>query len=291
MALRGSKILSFIFVMPWIILFSVFWMYPIGYSFYLSFTDYSLISPEKTQWIGAGNYEQLFGDDVFLLAMKNTLFFCAGTIPLTTVLAILLANTIHQSARMQAFFRASVFLPSVISVTVISLIFIQLYSQDGYINLLGRLIGFNFARQGILLDENTALLGIMAMDILIGTGYFCILFLASIKNISADLYESADIAGASAWQKLRYITVPLIRPMILFSIVIGIIKGFQIFTEIYIMTKGGPLHSTTTAIYYIYELAFKDFNMGYASAAAYVLLFTISILAWIQFKLIKSSEY
>jgi multiple sugar transport system permease protein len=289
--MRRSQILPFAFVLPWIIIFTVFWLYPIGYSFYLSFTDYSLISPEKLQWIGIGNYKQLFSDAIFLQALQNTLVFCAGTIPLTTVLAILLANAIHRSARMHTFFRASVFLPSIISVTVISLIFIQLYSRDGYINLLGRMMGFDFAHQGILLNENTALAGIMAMDILISTGYFCILFLASIKSISVELFESANIAGANSWHQLRYITLPLIRPMILFSIVIGTIKGFQVFTEIYVMTKGGPLHSTTTAIYDIYELAFRDFNMGYASAASYVLLITISFFAWLQFKIVRSPEY
>lgn len=290
MAFRNSKMLSFVFVLPWLITFSAFWLFPIGYSFFLSFTDYSLISPAKMQWLGFGNYERLFTDHIFLLSMKNSLIFCAGTIPVTIILAILIANSIH-SAAMQTFFRASVFLPSVLSVTVVSLVFIQLYSQEGYISFLGRLIGLDFGAQGVLLNENTALMGIMAMDILINTGYFSILFLASIKSISTDLYENADIAGAGSWQKLRYITLPLIRPMILFSIVIGTIKGFQIFTEIYVMTKGGPLHSTTTAIYYIYEQAFRDFNMGYASAAAYVLLITISLLAWVQFKIIRGSEF
>ncbi|MBL7996376.1 sugar ABC transporter permease [bacterium] len=279
-----------VFVMPWIIVFSVFWLYPIVYSFYLSFTDYSLVSPETTRWIGIENYRGMLSDETFRLSLKNTLIFCAGTIPVITALAILLANAIHQAASFQAFFRSSVFLPSMISVTVLSLIFVQLYSQDGYLSFLARLVGIQTGQEGILLNENTALAGIMGMDIFIGTGYFCILFLAAIKNISADLYESADICGASSWQKFRYITLPLIRPMILFSIVIGTIKGFQIFTEMYIMTKGGPLHSTTTVIYYIYELAFRDFRMGYASAVAYILLIIMGVLAWVQIGIFNKKD-
>lgn len=280
----------FAFILPWIIIFSVFWAYPIVYSFYLSFTDYSLLSPEKAQWIGIENYSAMLNDDTFRLALKNTLIFCIGTIPVITALAILFANAIHQASRFQSFFRSAIFLPSIISVTVLSLIFVQLYSQDGYISFLARLTGIQTGPEGILLSEKTALAGIMGMDIFIGTGYFCILFLAAIKNISVELYESADIAGASSWQKFRYITLPLIRPMILFSIVIGTIKGFQIFTEMYIMTKGGPLHSTTTVIYYVYELAFRDFRMGYASAVAYILLIIMGLLAWLQIGILNKND-
>lgn len=290
MAWRVSKVFSFTFVLPWIIIFTVFWLYPIGYSFYLSFTNYSLISPEKIQWLGVGNYKQLLSDPVFLLSMKNTLIFCVGTIPLSIILAILIGNAIHHAVALQTFFRTSAFLLSVISVTVTSLVFIQLYSRDGYLCFLGGLVGAEFAYQGILLNENTALLGIMGMDILISAGYYSILFLASIKSIPTELYENAEIVGAGEWQKLLYITLPLIKSMILFSLVIGTIKGFQIFTEIYVMTNGGPLHSTTTAIYNIYEMGFRDFNMGYASAAAYILLITISFLAWVQYKIIMRSE-
>lgn len=137
MTSRGSKALSFIFVLPWIIIFTIFWLYPIGYSFYLSFTNFSLISPETIQWLGVGNYKQLLSDPVFLLSMKNTLIFCVGTIPLAIILAILIGNAIHHSVALQAFFRTSAFLLSVISVTVTSLIFIQLYSRDGYLCFLG----------------------------------------------------------------------------------------------------------------------------------------------------------
>lgn len=279
-----------VLVIPWMLVFSVFWLYPILYSFYLSFTNYSMVSPDSTQWIGIENYTTLLTDANFLLSLKNTFIFCIGTIPITTILAILLANTIHQTSKFQSFFRSAVFLPSMVSITVLSLIFIQIYSHDGYLSFLARLAGFQHGQQGILLNETTALAGIMAMDVFIGTGYFSILFLAAIKNIPVELFESADIAGAGSWQKFRYITIPLIRPMILFTIVISSIKGFQVFTEIYMMTKGGPLHSTTTVIYYVYELAFRDFQMGYASAVSYVLLILIGLLAWLQIRLLKSAD-
>lgn len=279
-----------VFVLPWIIVFSIFWLYPIVYSFYLSFTNYSLVSPESTQWIGIDNYRQLLNDKMFRLALKNTMIFCAGTIPIITVLAVLLANAIHQTSKLQPFFRTTVFLPSMISITVLALIFVQLYSYDGYLSFLAKLAGIQPGQQGILLNERTALLGIMGMDIFVGSGYFCILFLAAIKNIPVELFESADIAGAGSWQQFRYITLPLIRPMILFTIVISSIKGFQIFTEMYVMTKGGPLHSTTTVIYYVYDLAFRDFRMGYSSAVAYILLILTGIMAWLQIRILRKSE-
>ena len=260
------------------------------YSFYLSFTNYSMVSPGTTVFIGLDNYRRLMYDESFQLSLKNTILFCVGTVPTTTVLAIILANTIHHTPRYQTFFRSSLFLPSMISVTVLSLIFVQLYSADGYLSYLIRLTGIQTEHSGILISEKTALAGIMGTDILVGTGYFCILFLAAIKNIPVELYESAEMVGAGAWHKFIYITLPLIRPMILFSMVIGTIKGFQIFTEMYVMTKGGPLHSTTTVIYYIYDLAFRDFRMGYASAVAYILLILMAFMAWIQIRLFVRNE-
>jgi multiple sugar transport system permease protein len=287
--IKKKRIISpeLLFVLPWIMTFVTFWLYPIVYSFLISFTDRSLIEPDKTDWIGIQNYVQLFHDPVFHLSIKNTFLFCAVSIPITTSLAILVANAVHHSTRLQPFFRMSLFLPSVVSITVMSLIFIQFYAQDGYLNMLARFAGID--HKGLLLSERTALFGIIAMDIFIGTGYFAILFIAAIKNIPVDLFESADLSGASKWQKFRFITLPLLRPMILFSVVIGTIKGLQVFTEIYLMTKGGPLHSTTTVIYFIYELAFKDFSMGYASAAAYILLILTGFITWIQFKLFKTT--
>ncbi len=278
-----------LFILPWILVFGAFWMYPIVYSFMLSFTNHSLVEPDKTAWIGLQNYHDLYSDPVFLVSIKNTFLYCVVTIPVTIVLAILIANNIHRTRKGELIFRTALFLPSVISVTVLALIFIQFYAPQGYLHRFIQWIGFLGQSRGLLLEEQTALWAIMVMDIFIGTGYYSILFAAAIKNVPVDLYESADISGASEGQKLRYITLPLIRPMILFSVVIGTIKGLQVFTEIYIMTKGGPLRSSTTMIYYVYELAFKNFEMGYASAAAYVLLFITGILAWMQFRLLRTA--
>ncbi len=277
----------FIFILPWLVIFFTFWLYPIFFSLYLSFTNYSLINPDASQWIGFQNYQKLFRDELFWLSLKNTLIFALGTIPVTIALAIAAANAIHRIKKFQGVFRSAVFLPSVVSITVLSLIFIQFYSNDGYGHWLASLIGLGSIDQGILLNEKTALAGIMVMDIFVSAGYFSVLFLAAIKNIPEELYESADIAGATGSQKFRHITLPLLRPMIAFSVVVSTIKSMQLFTEILIMTKGGPLHATTTLVYEIYELGFREFRMGYASAMAYVLLVLVGFLAWIQIRLLR----
>jgi multiple sugar transport system permease protein len=275
------------FILPWIVAFLVFWLYPLSYSFYLSFTDYSLINPDATRWTGFANYNHLFQDPLFWIALKNTLFFSVGTIPITVVLAIAVANTIHHTRRLQFLFRSAVFIPSMVSITVLSLIFVQFYSAEGYLNGLAGSIGLSSIRPGILLNERMALAGVMAMDVFVSAGYFSILFLAAIKNIPEELYESAEISGADGFQKFWYITLPLLRPMILFSVVVSTIKSLQVFTEIFIMTKGGPLHATTTIVYRIYELGFREFQMGYASAMAYVLLAIIGLAAWMQIRLLR----
>lgn len=288
--MRKSYIHPFLFILPWLFTFAAFWLYPFVFSLYLSFTNYSLLNTASAQWIGMVHYKKLFGDPLFWTALKNTIVFCSVTIPVTITLSIVLANAIHLTKALKPLIRTSVFIPSIVSVTVIALIFIQFYAHDGYLSLLGQFLGFDEQQRGLLLNDQTALFSIMLMDILVSTGYYAILFLASIQSISADLFENAELAGANSLQKFWHITLPQLRPMILFALVINTIKSFQIFTEIFMMTKGGPLNTTTTMIYRIYELGFRDFQMGYASAMAYVLLIIIGVFAWIQIRLLKTKE-
>ncbi|MBX7152930.1 sugar ABC transporter permease [bacterium] len=288
--MRKLYLHPFLFVLPWLLTFIVFWLYPFVFSLYLSFTDYSLLNTASARSVGIAHYEKLFSDPLFWTALKNTIIFCIVTIPFTIAFSVLLANAIHLTKTLKSFIRTSVFVPSIVSVTVIALIFIQFYAHDGYLSLLAQFLGLDVQKRGLLLNDQTALLSIMMMDILVSTGYYAVLFLAAIQNIPADLFENAELAGANAIQKFWHITLPQLRPMILFALVINTIKSFQIFTEIFMMTKGGPLYATTTMIYRIYELGFRDFQMGYASAMAYVLLLIIGIFAWLQIRLLKAKE-
>lgn len=288
--MRKTYLHPFLFLLPWLLTFVFFWLYPFLFSLYLSFTDYSLLNTSTAEWIGMAHYQKLLSDPLFWTALKNTIVFCLVTIPVTIALSIVLANAIHLTNAFKSIIRTSVFVPSIVSITVIALIFVQFYSHNGYLSMLAQFLGFDEEKRGLLLNDRTALFSIMVMDILVSTGYYAVLFMAAIQNISNDLFENAELAGANALQKFWHITLPQLRPMILFALVINTIKSFQIFTEIFMMTKGGPLHATTTMIYRIYELGFRDFQMGYASAMAYLLLLIIGVFAWIQIRLLKTKE-
>ncbi len=278
-----------IFLSPWILTLALFWLYPLLYSLFLSFTDYGILEGQ-TRFTGLANYLQLFRDSDFWQALKNTSFFVGGTIPFTTILALFIAVLVNQKIPSKGVFRSCFFIPSITSMVVIALVFTNLYAKDGYLTLLANLIGLPVPQNGFLFSTATALPSIMLMDVWVSFGYYMLLFLAGLQAIPQELYESAEISGANAWQKFRYITLPYLRPMTLLIIVINTIRSFQIFVEIFVMTKGGPLNSTLTVVYQVYEEGFNRFQMGYASAIAYVLFFIIMIFALLQMKLLRAGK-
>lgn len=283
-----ERINIFLLLLPWILTFLVFWAYPVIYSFILSLSEYKTLSNEST-FIGLGNYIALLSDDTFLKALSNTLIFVGVTVPITTMLATVLAVMVDRTdGKFKEFLKAAYFLPSVTSLVVIALIFKNLYSKEGYINTLMQMVGMEGQSAGWLQSVESALPAIMAMDIWIATGYYMIIVLAGLQTIPKDLYEAADISGASAWQQFKSITIPMLKPTLLFIIVVNTIKSFQIFIEIYVMTKGGPLNETVTMVYLVYRDAFEMADkMGYASAVAYVLFFIIMMITLFQMKLLK----
>ncbi len=286
-----THIQTSVLIAPWIITFIVFWLYPLIYAGYLSFTDYQTLSG-RAVFIGFDNYLNLFHDDLFWKAALNTMIFVVGTVPVTTALALLLAAVINSKfVRFKQLFRASFFMPSVTSLVVLSLIFTNLYAKDGYINLLLHMAGIAHPEMGWLNQPGTALFSIMAMDVWIATGYYMILFLAGMQTIPNDLYEAARLAGASPWQQFRKITLPMLRSTLLFVVVINTIKSFQIFIEIFVMTKGGPLDSTMTLVYMVFVDAFEKTDaMGYAAALAYLLFIALIVVSFVQMKLLKEKK-
>ncbi len=281
-----KPVITWTFLAPWLLTLGIFWLYPLLHSFYLSFTRYSTLSNETT-WIGLGNYQRLLHDEVFWAALRNTLIFVVGTIPFTTIFALLLAVMLNRKIAWRGLYRAGYFIPSVTSIVVLSLIFTNLYARDGYLNMLLSMVGMSGPSDGWLQNTSTALPAIMAMDVWIAIGYYVVLFLAALQTIPAELYEAADIDGASAWTQFTRVTLPGLRPMILFVVVINTIRSFQVFTEVYVMTKGGPLNSTTTLVYEVFENAFDRADMmGYASAIAYVAFLLILAVSLVQFRLL-----
>ena len=198
---------------------------------------------------------------------------------------------LNRNIAWKGFYRSAYFIPSVTALVVLSLIFTNLYAQDGYINSLLSLIGIPYPQDGWLLNTGTALPAIMAMDVWIATGYYTVLFLVALQTIPKELYEASEIDGASRRQQFFSITLPGLRPMLLFVIVLNTIRSFQVFTEVYVMTKGGPLNATTTLVYEVYRNAFDHSNlMGYASAIAYVTFIVILGVSLVQMWLLGKNN-
>jgi multiple sugar transport system permease protein len=281
---RQNKLLLFTF--PWIAYFLVFWVYPLIYSFYLSLTDFQLLRGSGN-FIGFANYSRLFSDPVFTKSLINTFYFVFGTIPITTVLALIIALFIAEKIPGHRIFQAAYFIPSITAMVVIALIFYNLYSRGGYIHTLFMLVGASPPKNGFLQSEKTALLSIMAMDIWVAIGYYVLIFLAGIKAIPTELFEAARIDGAGFWKRSKSITIPLLKSTFIFVIVLNTIRSFQIFIEIFVMTSGRPFNSTLTSVYFIFDRGIGRGDIGYASAAAYVLFVIILIFSLIQFKLIS----
>ncbi|NMC44060.1 MAG: sugar ABC transporter permease [candidate division Zixibacteria bacterium] len=284
---RSLASFGWLLLLPWIATFLIFWFFPLIYSFVLSLTNYRLLAAD-TRWVGLANYARLFGDPDFLKALANTAVFVIGTIPVTTIIALSLALLVNERFPGRAIFRAVYFLPSITSLVDIALIFSNPYARDGHLCLLARMVGMTPPETGFLLSEKTALLSIMAMDVWTACGYYMLIFLGGLQTIPEELYEAARITGATRWQQFRYVTLPMLRPVLLFVVVINSIKSFQIFTEIFVMTKGGPLNATLTGVYFVYETGLRRFDFGYASAAAYVIFLIIAALSLAQFKFLKT---
>ena len=171
---------------------------------------------------------------------------------------------------------------------MLALVFTNLYARDGYVNALCTIMGLPHPTEGWLLHPNTALGAIMAMDVWISTGYYMVLFIAGMEAVPKDLYEAAELAGATRWQQFWRITLPMLRSTLLFVIVINSIKSFQIFVEIYVMTKGGPLGSTSTLVYEVYKQAFEHSDMmGYASAVAYIIFVILLAVSFVQMRILR----
>ena len=283
-----SRVTAWTLFSPWVVAFALFGLFPFVFSLAASFTDYSPIRAASTRVVGFENYLRALRDPAFWSALGHTAFFVVGTIPFTTAAALLLALAVQPAFRGRTLFRVGFFVPSVVSVVVLSLVFKGLYAANGPLNAVLGALGL--ATPDWLLDPRTALPAIMAMDVWAASGYYMLIFLAGLEAIPRDLYEAARIEGAGARDVFLHITLPLLRPTLLFVLVVNTVRSLQIFAEVFVMTRGGPLGSTTTVVYHLYDQAFSRFNLGYASAVAY-LLFLVSLgLAWAQTRAVGARE-
>ncbi len=282
-----------LFLSPWLILLMLFGLIPIFYSFYLSFSKYTLLNPH-IEWVGLANYLAIFKNEAFLDALVHTFIFALGTIPFTTIIALGIALLINHKVPFKGLFRAGFFIPSVTSMVVIAIIFTYIYAPNGFLNHLlngsGLAEGLNLKNVNWLMKTKTALGSIMAMNVWASFGYYAILYLTALQTVPEELYEAAKLDGSNSLQSFLFITLPHLKPMTLFIIVINTIRSFQVFPEIYLMTKGGPMGATTTVVWELYKEGFMHFRMGRASAIAYTLFLIIFVLALLQMQLFKTDE-
>jgi len=271
-------------VFPWAISFAVFGLLPLGAALALSFQVYNPLRPDLARWIGLENYARALASPSFWHALRTTAIFVAGTLPVTLTLAYVIAGWLARIDRAEGFFRAAIFFPATLSMVVISLVFKSLYAEEGLLNAWLHAAGLGSVHW--LQDPRLALPSIMLMDVWASAGYYAILILAGRKTLPREQLEAARLEGLSAWTVERRIVFPHLRSVLLFVVLLNTIRSFQIFIEVFVLTRGGPLESTLTIVYHLYERAFYHFEMGYASALAYLLLAFVGIVLLIQRRLL-----
>ncbi|WP_082683360.1 carbohydrate ABC transporter permease [Fictibacillus sp. FJAT-27399] len=278
---RREGLTFYLLISPWLLGFLFFILGPMIASLYISFTDWDLLTPVK--WTGLDNYVKAFtGDPLFWQALKVTMIYSLFSVPIGLIVSLGVAMLLNQAVRGMSIFRTIYYLPAVVS--GVSVMVLWMYIFNPQIGLLNTVLGyFGIKGPGWIFDPKWALLSIVIMS-LWGVGGGIIIWLAGLNGIPDYLYEAADLDGASKFQKFMHITVPMLTPTIFFNLITGIIGALQTFGEAYVMTKGGPLNSTLFFNYYLFRKAFEEFDMGYASALAWILFIIIFIFTLLVFR-------
>ncbi len=286
---RQNNLVGYLFIAPWLLAFFAFTLMPMLASLYFSFTDYSSLDPlSKARNIGLQNFERMFtGDTQYWKAIGATLYFVIFAIPLRLMFALALAMLLNSGRNGVSFYRAAFYAPSIVGGSIaVAVMWRQVFGTEGLVN--GVLAILGVPPRTWLGDPDTAIWTLIVLAIW-QFGSPMLIFLAGLKQIPAEFYEAASIDGASGWRKFFRITLPLLTPVIFFNLIMQMISGLMVFTQAFIITGGAPLDTTLFYALYIYRRAFENFQMGYASAMAWVLLLIIAFFAAIVFK--SSSQW
>ncbi|MDN4617133.1 sugar ABC transporter permease [Paenibacillus sp. PsM32] len=285
---RKEKYFGYLFILPPVVGFLLFTLYPALYSVYGSFTDWNGLG--QMNFIGLDNFKDILTDDFFYKSMFNTLFLMIG-IPIGLVISLLLALGLNRKIPGTTTFRVIYYVPVISSLAAISILWQWAYNGDyGLVNQFLDLFGIKGPNW--LANTTTVKPALIIMTIWKGLGYSMLLYLAALQSVSRSYYEAAELDGASGFKMFRHITWPMVKPVTFFLVVTNIIGGSQIFTEINIMTPtGGPEYSSATIVFYIWQKAFDNLQMGYASAMAVILGLFIFIVTLIQFKMNERSSF
>ena len=289
---RREALTGYLFIVPWLLGFVLFVFGPFIVSLYLSFTTYSVLQPGR--WIGLDNYTRAFsgGDRLFWQSLGNTGYYVLGSVPLRIVLGFILALLLNAKVRGLTFWRTLFYVPSVVPIVATSIIWLYLLNpRFGLVNFGLSLLGIEGLPWLTSPDWSKPALILMSTS---WVGVTMLIFLAGLQGIPQHLYEAAELDGAGRWRQLLHVTLPLITPTLYFNIIINLINGFQVFTQVLIMTSGngasgggGPLNSTRVYMLHLFNFAFRDFQMGYASALAWILFVIILLLTLVM---VRSSD-
>lgn len=286
---KSERKAAYLFVIPAVALLAAFLVYPALQTIRYAFTDYNIMRPDRIKFSGINNFIELFQDKNFWIAVKNTLHFTVLVVPFQTVLALALALLISSRRRGVSVFRAAYFSPQVTSMVVVAILWTVLYNSNpdsGILNAL--LVKLGMEPCGFLNDPKTSMNSIIFMSAWQGAGYQMMIFLAGLQGIPKEQYEAASIDGAGKVKSFFYVTLPGLKNVIQYVIMITVIQAMKLFTQPYVMTKGGPQNSTRTLVYYVYEQGFQKRNFGYACAVAAVFFVIVISLSLGMKKIIKA---
>lgn len=284
-----DNILGYSFLAPALILLGIFLVIPVGMVIYYTFTDYYLLTPDERKFVGFENFIRLTKDPIFLKSFLNTLKFVVWIIPVQLGAALGMALIVNKKRKGNMFFKVAFFAPVVMSLVVISILWLYLLNPNsGLLNAILNKVGV--ASQPFLTSPKQAMYAIVFVSAWQGAGYQMLLFLGGMQNIPQDVYEAAELDGFSKWAQFRYITMPLLKPTALFVLLTTLISAFKLIVQPMVMTQGGPLNSTITMVYYIYQQGFTDRLVGYSSSIALVFTTLIGMISLVQRRVLKEDD-
>lgn len=270
---------GYLFASPWILGFLLFTISPMIISLFLSFCKYDVLT--TLEWIGFENYKRAINSPLFRKALYNTLYWVILGVPVRQIMALILALLTNQKIKGKPLFRTIFYIPSIVSGVALAMLWVWLFEPSvGLINTFLRHIGIN--SPPLWLGSEEWVKPALIIMSLWGVGQGMVIYLAGLQDIPEQLYEAAEIDGAGVWHKFWKITIPLLTPSIFFNLIMGVIGSFQVFTQAYVMTRGGPLYSSYFYVLYIYDEGFQYMHMGYASALAWILFLIILSLTLVQ---------
>ncbi len=286
---KRENLAAYAFLTPALILLGTFLVIPALMAIYYAFTDYYLLTPDQRQFIGLQNFIEIFKDPIFIQSLKNIVLFVVFVIPIQVGAALGLALLINKPRKGNIFFKIAYFSPVVLSLVVISVLWLYLLNpSEGLINSLLANIGID--AQPFLSSPKQAMITIVFVSAWQGAGYQMLIFLAGLQNIPSTVYEAGKIDGVNKWQNFFHITLPLLKPTSVLIMITTLISAFKLIIQPMVMTQGGPMNSTMTPVYYIYQSGFSDRMIGYASAMTVIFGIIIGIITLLQSRLTKEDD-